>query len=129
MQVFEKLITVSKEDIDELNHVNNVRYVQWIQDIAKEHWFQNSNDDLNTKYFWIVVRHHIEYKASAVLNDCILLKTFVTKSEGVKSTRVVEMFHSETNKLIVRSETVWCLMDAVFKRPSRIPQEVKNLFN
>ncbi|MBL4725030.1 MAG: acyl-CoA thioesterase, partial [Lutibacter sp.] len=30
MMKFSKEIVVQKTDIDELNHVNNVRYVQWI---------------------------------------------------------------------------------------------------
>ncbi|MCJ7756968.1 MAG: thioesterase, partial [Gillisia sp.] len=33
-EIYEIGIKVTKEDLDELQHVNNVRYVQWIQDIA-----------------------------------------------------------------------------------------------
>ena len=38
MKVLEKEILVSKNDLDDLNHVNNVVYIQWIQAIAKKHW-------------------------------------------------------------------------------------------
>jgi len=37
-EIYEMELKVTKEDLDELQHVNNVRYVQWIQDIAKAHW-------------------------------------------------------------------------------------------
>ena len=36
MESYEKRIRVSENDLDELKHVNNVRYVQWIQDISKD---------------------------------------------------------------------------------------------
>ena len=35
---FEIQITVTDQDIDELNHVNNVVCLQWVQDIANQHW-------------------------------------------------------------------------------------------
>ena len=126
MQVYEKVITVAKEDLDELNHVNNVRYVQWIQDIAKAHWEQNATQHIKDSFFWVVVNHFIEYKSPAFLNDQILIKTYVTKSEGVTSTRVVEMY--KDNKLLVKAETVWCLLSASTNRPTRITEEIADLF-
>ena len=128
MKTFEKIISVTPEDLDDLNHVNNVRYVQWIQDIAKEHWFHESTKEMNSEYVWVVLNHNIDYKNSAVLNDKILIRTYVEKSEGVTSTRVVEMYHNQTNRLIVKSKTKWCLLDAKTFKPSRITEEIINLF-
>ena len=129
MKVYEKAIQVKAKDLDHLNHVNNVRYVQWIQEIAEDHWNSLTSQDINERYFWVVVSHFIEYKSSAVLGDSIILKTYVEKSEGVKSTRIVEMYHEESNKLLVSSETVWCFMDGITKRPTRITNEIIDLFN
>lgn len=127
MQVYEKSLTVTKDDLDELNHVNNVRYVQWIQDIAKAHWEQNVTKSIKDSFYWVVVNHFIEYKSPAFLNDQILIKTFVNKSEGITSTRVVEMYNDD--KLLVKAETVWCLLSTVTNRPTRITEEIANLFN
>ncbi len=127
MQVYQKLITVTKDDLDELNHVNNVRYVQWIQDIAKAHWEQNVTQSIKDSFYWVVVSHFIEYKSPAFLNDQILIKTYVTKSEGVTSTRVVEMYKND--KLLVKAKTTWCLLNASTNRPARITQEIADLFN
>lgn len=127
MQVFEKSITVTKDDLDELNHVNNVRYVQWIQDIAKAHWKQNVTQPIKESFYWVVVNHFIEYKSPAFLNDQILIKTYVTTSEGVTSTRVVEMY--KDNKLLVKAETVWCLLSASTNSPTRITEEIADLFS
>ncbi|TCK68966.1 acyl-CoA thioester hydrolase [Winogradskyella wandonensis] len=127
MQIFTKEITVSKEDLDQLNHVNNVRYVQWVQNIAESHWLQNASKEILENYYWVLVKHTIDYKGQAFLDDKIMIKTYVISSEGVTSTRKVEMFTNE--KLIIRSETKWCLIDAKSHRPTRIIKEISGLFN
>jgi acyl-CoA thioester hydrolase len=127
MQIFEKLRTVPKDDLDELTHVNNVRYVQWIQDVAKAHWEQNVTKNIKDGFFWVVVNHFIEYKSPALLNDQILIKTYVTKSEGVTSTRVVEM--SKDDILIVKAKTTWCLLSTRTNRPTRITEGIADLFS
>ncbi|MEM9679638.1 MAG: thioesterase family protein [Bacteroidota bacterium] len=129
MQIYKKLITVTQDDLDDLQHVNNVRYVQWIQDIAAEHWHQNASQELLDTYFWVVISHHIQYKSSAILRDTIRISTYVVKSEGVTSTRMVEMHHNTTDKLLVKAETEWCLMHKHSKRPTRIPTELTHLFS
>ena len=37
MKVYKHNITVSEETIDAIGHVNNVQYVQWMQDAAVQH--------------------------------------------------------------------------------------------
>lgn len=129
MQIFEKFLTVTRDDLDALNHVNNVKYVQWVNDVAKAHWNQNATKEMLKKYAWALIKHNIEYKSAAVLNEVIKLKTYVTQSEGVISTRIVEMYNSETQNLLVRSETTWCLLNSINLRPTRITTEIVNLFN
>ena len=129
MNTFETTLEVTKEYIDDLNHVNNVHYVQWVQDIAKAHWQSKASVDLQTKYSWFLLSHFIEYKGAAFLNDIINLKTYIAKAEGVKYTRIVEMYNARTNKLLAKSETKWCFMNAKTQRPTRIPKEIVDLFD
>ena len=129
MRIFEKFITVTKDDLDELNHVNNVRYVQWVNDVAKDHWHNNANPELLQNYIWVVIKHCIEYKSPAFIDDVIKLKTFVTLSKGVTSTRVVEMYNNITNKLLVKSEIDFCLINSINNRLTKIPLEISELFN
>jgi len=125
---FKKEIIVSADDLDDLNHVNNVRYVQWIQDISKEHWKAKASKQMQEEFIWVVLSHHIEYKNAAVLNDPIIMTTYIASSSGAKSTRVVEMKHGKTKKLLVRSSTEWCLLNSKTYRPVRIPDEIKDIF-
>ena len=128
MIVFEATRSVIADDLDDLMHVNNVRYVQWVQDIAKTHWEAATTPLQQQENVWVLLSHHIDYKSAAKLHDEIYLKTYVTRSEGVTSTRVVEMFHKGSEKLIVKSETTWCLLDGKSKKPKRISPEIAAVF-
>jgi acyl-CoA thioester hydrolase len=105
-----------------------VRYVQWVQDIAKEHWLAYVSKDILNTYSWFLVNHFIEYKNQALLGDKLTLKTFVPKVDGVTTVRHVEIINTETKKLIVHSKTKWCLIDFKTQRPTRITQEIAQLF-
>ena len=129
MQTFEKHIVVSQEDLDNLNHVNNVRYVQWVQDIAEEHWKTHANENIRATYFWVLLKHHIEYKNAAFLGNVLKLVTYVPKSSGATCIRMVDIYDQNSDKLLATSETTWCFISAESKRPSRITQEVVDLFS
>jgi len=125
---FELTITVSRADIDELQHVNNVVYVQWVQDVAKAHWESLASKDVQEKYIWMVLRHEIDYSGQAMVGDVLVAKTWVAWSEGVKSERHVEIRNKETSKVIVKAKTLWCLLDAQSKRPKRIEEDITSVF-
>ncbi len=129
MKSFELEIEVKPEHIDELHHVNNVVYLQWIQDVAKAHWEKLAPEDITTKYIWMVLRHEIDYASQAVLGDILIAKTWVEWSEGVKSERHVEIRNKESQKLVVKGKTLWCLLDAQSKRPSRIGDDITTIFH
>jgi len=128
MDVFTKIILVTQDDLDELQHVNNVRYVHWIQEIAREHWLSVAPPDLIRSAVWVVRRHEIDYKAPALLGETIRVRTFIADTKGPLSTRVVEMVHQHNNKPVLSSRTTWCLLDAETLRPIRISDKISALF-
>ncbi len=129
MQVFEQFRTVSVDDIDHLNHVNNIRYLEWIQGIARAHWTSITSNQQRQSNVWVVLRHEIDYKASAYVGENIHLKTYVTECMGVTSIRIVEIYNADTQKLLVKSQTKWCLTDPESKRPKRIPVDILTIFD
>lgn len=124
---YKKEIEVTKEHIDELNHVNNVVYVKWIQDISREHWCDVLEPGLSRTYIWVVVNHFVEYKRPSLLGDTLIAETYIQNLEGSTSNRVVEFRNAKTNKIVVQAVTKWCLLDSDTKRPLRIPQEIMDL--
>ncbi|MDG5491756.1 thioesterase family protein [Psychroserpens sp. SPM9] len=129
MQIYEQELSVTQADLDARQHVNNVRYVQWVQDIAEAHWLLKSPETIRSQFYWVMISHHIHYKAEAVLGDHLTLKTFVIQTESVKSVRRVEIYNSKTQKLLASSETIWCFMSYETHKPTRIPSEIKTLFS
>lgn len=122
MTVFEKRYIVAFEHIDDLNHVNNVVYLEWIQDIANAHWNQLKEGHNTSNYVWVVIRHEIDYLRQALIGDDILVKTWVGETGGIKSVRHVEFYKNE--KLLVKAQTTFCLLDAKTFKPTRITDEV-----
>ena len=129
MNTLEKEIIVSKNDLDELNHVNNVIYIHWVQEIAKNHWKSLVSSEIIKNYYWVLLEHQIKYLHPAFLGDKIILKTYVEKTEVVKSNRIVEIYNTDTNKLLVTSKTIWCLINAKTKKPNRITDEIREAFS
>jgi len=127
-EIFEKFITVKASDLDELKHVNNVQYVQWIQDIAKEHWEKRASEEILSIYFWVVIRHEIDYKQQAFLDDELLIETFVGEHTHVTSQRLVNIKNKTTGKVLVKAKSTWCLMDYKTKKPVKISEEMVRVF-
>jgi acyl-CoA thioester hydrolase len=79
MKVLEKELLVSKNDLDDLNPVNNVMYIQWIQEIAKKHWKRLVSNEILENYYWVLLEDQIKYLYPALLNDKIMIKTCIDK--------------------------------------------------
>lgn len=120
---FEQHISVTEKDLDDLDHVNNVVYLQWIQDVSKAHWVQLATSTIRERFAWVVLRHEIDYHRSAKMNDQITLKTWVGETQGFRSVRHVEIVNEKLEK-IVSSQTTWCLIDSASFKPTRIPDEI-----
>jgi len=129
MKTLEKEITVSKNDLDDLNHVNNVIYIHWVQEIAKEHWKSLVSNEMIKNYYWVLLEHQIKYLNPALLNDKIMIKTYIEKTEGIRSNRIVEIYNRNNDKLLVKSKTIWCLINAKTNKPNRITDEIRKAFN
>ncbi|MEM9001768.1 MAG: thioesterase family protein [Bacteroidota bacterium] len=129
MYRFESTITVGKDDLDELDHVNNVTYVKWIQEVSREHWHSVTDTAISEVMVWVVREHHITYVSPARIDEILTAVTYIQKTKGPISTRIVEIRNNKTNKLVVTSSTDWCLLDAKTFRPKRVPEFIKKRFD
>ena len=129
MSNFEQFLKVKSEDLDHLDHVNNIRYLEWIQKLARNHWEAVTPTTQREKNVWVVLKHEINYKSSAFLGDYLKLITSVKKNDGITNIREVEIYNVNTNKLIVRSKTKWCMIDPFTKKPKRIPNDIYAIFD
>ena len=113
--------------LDALAHVNNVQYLQWVQEAALAHWEALTASSEAEYHLWVVRSHHIEYKLPAQLGDTILLSTYVKSNQGFRSERIVEIYLEQGHKLLARCSTQWCYINKDSGKLERIPQEVAYL--
>ena len=122
--IFELTLAAGPEHIDELGHVNNAVWVQWIQQVAVAHWDAVASQAHRDAYYWVVVRHEIDYLRPAHEGDRITARTWVADApQGARFDRFVE-FTGPDGKICVRSKTQWAIIDKVLGRPIRVPAEV-----
>lgn len=129
MNAFEQHILVASTHLDDLNHVNNVQYLQWVQDIAGAHWQQLIANREEAFGLWVVRSHHIEYKRQAKLGDTLRVVTHVELTEGFQSERHVRFYLGNTTTLIAQCKTQWCYLDAQTHKLLRIPPAIHALFS
>ena len=120
--IFELKIKVTSKDIDNLNHVNNVVYVKWMDTVAFEHWSFLTKENPLPEHIWVVLRHEIDYQMQAVLGDTITVKTWVGETSGFKSERYMEFYKNDA--LLVKAKTIWGMLDAKTYKPARIRENV-----
>jgi acyl-CoA thioester hydrolase len=122
--VFELTLIAGPAHIDELGHVNNAVWVQWIQQVAVAHWDSVADPAHKDAYYWVVVRHEIDYLRAAVEGDSISARTWVGDApQGARFDRLTE-FTGADGKVCVRARTQWAIIDKALGRPIRVPSEV-----
>jgi len=129
LDAFELPIAVEPADIDQLGHVNNVTYIRWVQDAAVAHWRAAASVEDQAKLYWVVLRHEIDYKQPAFLNDKIIARTWVGSASRVRFVRYTDVLRAGDRAVLARALTTWCPMDAQTRRPATVSAEVRVRFS
>ena len=127
-EVFSKQITVSSTAIDVRGHVNNLVYLEWCLEIAEAHWKAKASSELKKNYAWYVLHHSIDYKASVFEGEKLKVETWIANYSGAKCERLYRIIRLKDQKIIIEAKTDWCLVNAKSLRPSKITEEISNLF-
>jgi acyl-CoA thioester hydrolase len=128
--IFRYEFTVPESALDMNGHVNNVVYVQWMQDVAVLH----SDATGGTRAMhasggtWVVHSHKIEYLSPAFTGEEVVALTWVVNFRRVRSIRRHKFFRKRDNTLLAKGETEWVFVDVESGRPRMIPDEVMQLF-
>lgn len=123
--VFEQPLRVSGADLDELQHVNNVVYLRWVQEIASAHWRSLVPPEIHAAIAWVARRHEIDYLNPAVLDDELLLRTWVGVAQGMEFERFTEIRRAADSSLLARARSLWCPVDPLTGRLRRVSPEVR----
>jgi acyl-CoA thioester hydrolase len=130
MNFFEYKLTVSEQEIDELNHAGNYHYVKWMQEAAIAHstalgWSTQKYLELGAG--WVVRSHNIVYLKPAFEGDSIIVKTWVSNMKAVTSLRHYEICN-EAGEILAKAETEWAFINYEKQSPVRIPAVISENF-
>jgi len=121
--VFDLRIKVKPEHIDVLGHVNNVVYVQWMQDVASAHIETlgvGLDQYLEMKHAMVAVEHHVQYRKAAMLDDDIILRTWLYEINALYSFRQYVFFNAKDQSLLFTGNTKWACIEIASGRPKRM---------
>jgi len=128
--VFRHRFTVPVEAADENGHVNNVVYVQWMQDAAIRHADACGGAAAARAAggAWLVRSHKVEYLSPAYPGENIEAATWVAWFHRTRSLRQYRFTRVSDGKLLVRGETEWVFVNATTGRPVAVPESVQACF-
>ena len=113
------MFVVTPGDIDELDHVNNVVYLQWVQEVAAAHWHHTATSEQIIDILWVAIRHEIQYEAPAFLDDEIIARTWVETWTRATSERHTEIVRLSDGTVLARARTIGAAIDPDLQRPRR----------
>jgi len=128
-QVYRHRFTVPASAVDENGHVNNVVYIQWMQDVATLHFLAVGGTEAMQEAgaTWVVRSHNIEYLAPLYAGEEVMVLTWVVNFRRVRSLRRYRFVRTGDEVLLARGETDWVFVDTESGRPCKIPDEIVGL--
>lgn len=130
LKIYTKIIPITLAYIDDNNHVNNVNYLQWMQDIGFEHINHNVPSSFyeSNPITWFVKEHTIEYKLPCVLGDEILIRTWIASAKRVYATREYEFVRVADGKVVAQAKSIFVCMHQTKLKPVSISKEFTKYF-
>jgi acyl-CoA thioester hydrolase len=128
-QVFRHHFTVPDSAVDQNGHVNNVVYIQWMQDVATMHFDAVGGTALmqEAAATWVVRSHNIEYLSPLFAGEEVTVLTWVVNFRRVRSLRRYRFLRTADGVLLAKGETDWVFVDNASGRPCRIPDGITGL--
>ena len=115
-------IKVLPADIDFMGHVNNARYLNWVQDTVLAHWQKLAPAEEVASKAWVALKHEITYRKPAFLDDEVIAETVLEKIKGARSFYNTVIRRGED--VLAEVKSMWCCLDADSHRPARISPDV-----
>jgi acyl-CoA thioester hydrolase len=119
---FSTIIIVQPEHLDDVNHVNNVIYVQWMQDVATLHWQAYASEALQQEVAWMVRRHEVDYYNQAFLGDELEVSTWTGEYTNITWKRHYEIIRVSDGKKIISALSTWIPVTRATQKPRRIDE-------
>lgn len=119
-------IAITSDDIDFMGHVNNARYLGWVQDAVLSHWRNIAPSDAVASRAWVALKHEITYRKPAFLDDDVVARTVLESIKGARAFYSTVIQRGED--VLAEIHSSWCCIDSETLRPARIGEEISKFF-
>ncbi|MEM9310640.1 MAG: thioesterase family protein [Pseudomonadota bacterium] len=119
-------IKVVPDDIDFMGHVNNARYLNWVQDAVLAHWNRVAPAEEVASKAWVALKHEITYRKPAFLEDDVIASTVLERYNGARAFYRTVIKRGED--VLAEVQSSWCCLDAKTLRPARIGDHLREVF-
>jgi acyl-CoA thioester hydrolase len=119
-------IKVAVADIDFMGHVNNARYLNWVQDAVLAHWNNLAPEEDVASKAWVALKHEITYRKPAFLEDDVIAHTVLERFNGARAFYSTLIKRGE--EVLAEVQSSWCCIDAETLRPARIGEHLREFF-
>jgi len=121
-------IKVRGYHLDMFGHVNNARYLEFIEE-GRWEFFENEPGFMNfittNNLTFPIVNINIDYRSSAELNDILIIETCIKKI-GNKSAKLDQKIYIKNKeKLAINAEVTFVFIDNTTAKTVEIPEKLK----
>ncbi len=115
-------ITILPTDIDFMGHVNNARYLGWVQDAVLSHWHKLAPAEAVATRAWVALKHEITYRKPAFLDDEVIAQVVLESVQGARA--FYQTLVKRGEEVLAEVNSSWCYIDSATLRPARIGEEI-----
>ncbi|MBO9479613.1 acyl-CoA thioesterase [Shimia sp. R11_0] len=125
-RAFWRKFTVTESDLDGFRHVNNAVYLKWIDATIWDHTRAvGLGEDvcMSLNRGMAAVRHEIDYLASALLGDEVVVYNWIVENDGrLRATRLIQMIRLSDRKTLLRAKSFYVSINLSTGHPTRMPE-------
>jgi len=119
-------VDVTDAYIDLMQHVNNVHYLQWLENVAWDHSValgMRPEDYTRLGHGMVVRRHELDYVAPALLGDRVLLGTWIIGLDRLSLHRRYQFVRASDSATLFRGATHFVCVDIAGGKVRRMVPE------
>jgi acyl-CoA thioester hydrolase len=121
-RIHHHVVGIIPDDIDFMGHVNNARYLNWVQDAVVAHWQKLAPPQAVAEHLWVALKHEITYRKPAFLDDDVIATVVLEKVEGARA--FYETLIKRGEVVLAEVKSSWCCIDAKTLRPARVAKDI-----
>ena len=125
-------VTVAREEIDELDHANNIAYIGWCQEAA---WRHSASLGLDSAAYrgldraMAVHRASYEYLDAALAGDALEVGTWITASDSrMRMSRHFQVRRAKNGETVFRGDWDLVCIRISSGKPVRMPEEFLQIY-